>query len=376
MKIILAPDKYKGSLTGIQFCNAVTEGILSINPTSEIINMPLADGGDGTIEILDYHLHGKNIKLEVENPIFNPVDANYFYMESIDTAYIEMAEASGMKLLRPEEQNCMYTTTFGTGKLIEDAIKKGAKTIVLGIGGSATNDCGIGMAKALGYDFLDKKGQTIIPIGKNLLKIDKIDTSNVIKSLDKVTFKVACDVANPLYGPDGAAFVYAPQKGASPTQVKALDRGLKHFSDIITAQFGIDLQKIKGTGAAGGMGAGSLIFLNAKLFSGIDLVKELIDFDHQIIEADWIITGEGKLDSQTLSGKTIHGVLSSAKKHNVPVAALCGHIALPEDALKDFGISYVDTVIDRAESIKDAMNNSYTYLLKMAKDFAKKKLVK
>lgn len=371
MKIVLAPDKYKGSLTGLEFCNAVAEGIYAVIPHAEIVKLPLADGGDGTIEILEYHLDGKRIQLNVNDPLFRKIKASYLFIEATATAFIEMAEASGMVLLKPEEQNCFQTTTFGTGELIKDAIDKGATTIILGIGGSATNDCGIGMATALGYRFLDASEKEIIPIGKNLINIRTIDASNVNKALNNITFKVACDVTNYLYGKDGAAFVYAHQKGASDAEVKLLNKGLVHFSNIINNYFKIDLQKIKGTGAAGGMGAGSLTFLNAELLSGIDLVKELLNFDHLIQDADWIVTGEGKLDSQTLSGKTIHGVLTSAKKFNIPVAALCGNILLSKNRLKDFGISYSSSMLDQALNIDDAMKNSNSYLKNMAMNFAK-----
>lgn len=374
MKIVLAPDKFKGSLMGIEFCDAVAEGIYSIFPQANIIKMPLADGGDGTIDILGYYLHGERIKIEVTNPLFRPIKASYFYISSSNTAYIEMAEASGMKLLTKEEQNCMYTTTFGTGQLIADAIDRGAKSIILGIGGSATNDCGIGMAMALGYRFMNKKGKDIIPIGKNLSTIEKIDDSNVITALKKVTIKVACDVTNPLYGSDGAAFVYAAQKGASIREIKILNRGLEHFAKVIKTRFDIDLQKIKGAGAAGGMGAGALVFLKADLYSGIDLVKDLLDFNNKIKDSDWIITGEGKLDDQTLSGKTIYGVIKSAKKYNIPVAAFCGTIALQKESLKSLGISYGDSVLDRSKNINDAMANSAKYLFQIAVDFAKKQL--
>ncbi len=370
MKIVLAPDKYKGSLTGIEFCDAVAEGILSVLPKTKIIKLPLADGGDGTIEILEYHLGGKRIQLEVNDPLFRPIKASYLFITSSKTAFIEMAEASGMNLLTTDEQNCFLTTTFGTGEMIKDAIRKGVKTIVLGIGGSATNDCGIGMATALGYKFIDKKGKEVIPIGKNLLEIEKIDSSNIIEGLKNVEVKVACDVTNPLYGTDGAAYIYAPQKGASFKEVDLLDKGLKNISTLIFDNFNINLQKIKGTGAAGGMGAGSLVFLNAELSSGIDLIKELIDFDIKIKDADWIVTGEGKLDSQTLSGKTIHGVITSAKNHDVPVAVLCGSITLSESALKELGISYSDAILKDAKNIDDALINSKIYLTRMATKFA------
>ncbi len=371
MKIVLAPDKFKGSLTGIEFCNTVASEIKTILPETEIIKMPLADGGDGTIEILDYHLHGERIRLTVNDPLFRQVEASYLFIESSATAFIEMAEASGMVLLSTKEQNCFHTTSLGTGELIKDAIDKGAKTIILGIGGSATNDCGIGMATALGYKFRDKKGKEIIPIGKNLIDIDYVDTTNVYQELKANTFKVACDVTNYLFGKQGAAYVYASQKGASNEEIDLLDKGLEHFSNIVNNHYTIDLQKIEGSGAAGGMGAGALTFLNAELLSGIDLVKELIDFDNQIQDADWIITGEGKLDEQTLSGKTIFGVLTSAKKYNIPVAALCGNIGLSEEALTNFGITYSSSILEQAKNIDDAMQNSNAYLSSMSKKFAK-----
>jgi len=292
-------------------------------------------------------------------------------MSPINTAFIEMAEASGMALLKPEERNCFHTTTLGTGEIILDAIKHGAKTIILGIGGSATNDCGIGMATALGYKFLDKEGDELSPVGKNLGKIRRIDTNNVISDLKLVTFRVACDVTNPLFGKQGAAYVYGPQKGASEVEIKRLDKGLKHISKLIFEVFNKDVQNIQGAGAAGGMGAGTMVFLNAKLQSGIDLVKDLVGFDEKIKGADWIITGEGKLDSQTLSGKTIQGVLTSAKKDGISVAALCGSVSLSEEDSKKIGISYTDVVIQHAKNLDDAMEHSYEYLVEMSEEFAK-----
>jgi len=370
MKIVLAPDKYKGSLSGIEFCDITANAILSIMPNAEIIKMPLSDGGDGTIDILDYHLEGQRTKLKVNDPLFRQIEVSYLYISSSGTAFIEMAAASGMALLKAEEQNCYNTTTFGTGELIKDAIERGAKTIVLGIGGSATNDCGIGMAAALGYKFLDKKNNEIVPVGKNLIDIKKIDHSNLNVDLNKVTFKVACDVTNPLYGKKGAAYVYGPQKGASKAEVDLLNIGLEHIAKIILNQFNIDLQKIKGAGAAGGMGGGSLVFLNANLFSGIDLVKELVDFDNKVKDADWIITGEGKLDSQTLSGKTINGVIASGIRYKIPVATFCGSITLSESALKEYGVIYAAAILDIAEDVNDAIKNSRIYLKKIAEKFA------
>jgi glycerate kinase len=371
MKIVLAPDKFKGSLTGFQFCKVVEQNIKLVLPHAKIIKLPLADGGDGTIEILEYHLKGKRIKVRVNDPLLRGIEASYLYMDSIKTAFIEMAEASGMYLLKKEEQNCFYTTTFGTGELILNAINKGAKTIILGIGGSATNDCGIGMASALGYTFEDENRVELSPVGKNLCLIKNINTNNVLPELKSIDFKVACDVTNPLHGKEGAAFVYGAQKGASPNEIIALDEGLKNISKLFKKQFDKDVQNIKGAGAAGGMGAGSLVFLNAKLQSGINLVKELVGFEEKIKYADWIITGEGKLDSQTLSGKTILGVLESAKKHQISVAALCGSLSLSIEETNKMGITYIDSVIENALDIEDAMENTEKHLSIMTRKFAK-----
>lgn len=372
MKFVIAPDKFKGSLTGLQFCAAVEKAIKEVFPNAKIIKLPLSDGGDGTIEILEYHLKGKRFFVKVSDPLFRQIEASYLYMDSIKTAFIEMAEASGMYLLKKEDQNCFNTTTLGTGELIIDAIHKGAKTIILGIGGSATNDCGMGMATALGFKFEDKNGKQLSPVGQNLSHIKTINTANVIKALNSIDFKVACDVTNPLYGQQGAAFVYGPQKGASQNEINELDKGLRNIAKVFSKQFEIDVQNIKGAGAAGGMGAGSLVFLKAELKSGIDLVKELIDFDEKIKGADWIVTGEGKLDDQTLSGKTIKGVIDSAVKNNIKVAAFCGKSDLNEMELKTFGISYLDEVMNYARNFDDAIANSKAYVYKMTKKFAKK----
>ncbi|WP_338356359.1 glycerate kinase [Yeosuana marina] len=371
MKFVIAPDKFKGSLTAIQFCNAVESSLKRILPNAEIYRLPLSDGGDGIIDILEYHLHGKRLKLQVNNPLFRSIQASYLNMDAINTAFIEMAAASGIALLKPEEQNCFYTTSLGTGELIKHAIKKGAKTIILGIGGSATNDCGIGMAAALGYTFEDERGKELRPIGKNLSKIHHINTNTVLNVLDEVEFKVACDVTNPLFGKNGAAYVYGPQKGASSSEIAQLDEGLQHLSKLFIKQFDRDIQNLKGAGAAGGMGAGASVFLNAELQSGITLVKDLINFDAKINNADWVITGEGKLDAQTLSGKTIHGVITSAKAKKIKVAAFCGAMDLSDTDIKNFGIDYADAVLNYSKNLEDAMKNGYSYVEGMAEKFAK-----
>jgi glycerate kinase len=369
MKIVLAPDKFKNSLTGLEFCTIVEKGILEKLPNAEILKLPLADGGDGTIEVVKYYLKGRTVKVAVNNPFFKIIKASYIYSKKTTTAFIEMAEASGVKLLKQKHFDCKNATTFGTGEMIVDAINKGAKTIIIGIGGSATNDCGIGMATALGYRFLDKNNKAVKPIGANLSKIESIDATNIHHGLTTVDFKIACDVTNPLYGKNGAAYVYGAQKGASKEDIIILDKGLQDFSKILNEVFTIDVQSVKGAGAAGGMGIGTKLFLNGTLEPGVQLIKNIANFDNQIEGADWIITGEGKLDTQTMSGKTIQGVLSSAKGQNINVVAFCGAIDLQGKEPQDFGIHYADAMMTYAIDVKDAMSNSKQYLSLMTKSF-------
>ena len=370
MKIVIAPDKFKNSLTGVEFFDAVETGLKMILPNAEIIKLPLADGGDGTIEVVNYYLKGDVVKVTVNNPFFESVEATYLYAEDSKTSIIEMAEASGLKLLKPEQFDCKNATTLGTGELILNAIAKGAKKIILGIGGSATNDCGIGMATVLGYRFLDKNNEEVKPIGAHLAKISTIDFTHVHPMLKEVQFEIACDVVNPLHGENGAAFVYAKQKGASLIDIEMLDKGLKDFSKVIDKTFQIDSQLVKGAGAAGGMGIASKVFLNGDLKPGIQLIKELANFDEQILGVDWIITGEGKLDNQTLLGKTIQGVITSAKYKHIKVAAFCGAIDLDENTNKDIGIDYVDAVLNYSNDFEDAMENAFEYVKEIAILFA------
>ena len=371
MKFIIAPDKFKGSLTGFEFCDAVEEGLRMVFKEAEIFKMPLADGGDGTMEVARHYINGDKVSVTVNDPFFRPIEASYLYSKGTGIAYIEMAEASGLKLLKDEESNCWYTTTLGTGELIVDALEKGAKEIILGIGGSATNDGGMGMASALGYRFLDGDEEELEPIGGNLAAVRKIDDSNINPKLNGVMVKVACDVTNPFYGQNGAAYVYAKQKGASDNEIVLLDQGLTNFAEIIHRRFNMDLQKIDGAGAAGGVGGGALIFLKGDLISGIDMVKELSGFDTAIEGAYWIITGEGKLDEQTLSGKTIDGVVTSAKRKQIPVAALCGSVSISIAQQQAFGIEYVASIVRGVGTLQEAMAKSHDNLVNATYNFAK-----
>ncbi|APZ45500.1 glycerate kinase [Polaribacter reichenbachii] len=374
MKIVIAPDKFKNSLTGLDFCEIIEKEILTKNSNIEVVQLPLADGGDGTIEVVNFYLKGKVIEITVNNPFFKPVKASYLYSENSKTAFIEMAEASGVKLLDESEFDCINATTFGTGEMIADAINKGAKTIILGIGGSATNDCGIGMAAALGYQFLDENNNLVKPVGANLSKIKSINASEIEQGISNVDFKIACDVTNPLYGKNGAAFVYGAQKGASEKEIILLNKGLEDFAKVLNDVFTTDVQAVKGAGAAGGMGIASKLFLNGSLEPGIQLIKNLAIFDKKIKNADWIITGEGKLDNQTLSGKTIQGVLESAKKDAVKVAAFCGKVEMNQKELDSIGILYADDIMSVAKDFNDAVTNTKIYLKQLVNNFLDKEI--
>ncbi|TSE11009.1 MULTISPECIES: glycerate kinase [Aquimarina] len=370
MKFVIAPDKFKGSLDGFEFCDAVEEGLRQVIPKAKIIKLPLADGGDGTMEVIRYYLKGEKVSSTINDPLFRKISANYLFNSQEKIAYIEMAEASGLKLLKESEQNCMNTSSYGTGELIVDAIDKGAERIILGIGGSSTNDCGIGMAEALGYRFLDCAGNKVTPVGKNLSSITKINTHHLHPKLANVKFEVACDVNNPLYGKNGAAKIYAAQKGASKSEIEFLDLGLRHFSNLLKVEFSKDVQKEKGSGAAGGMGAAAITFLNANLISGIELVKRMADIDIHIKDADWVITGEGRLDRQTLAGKTMKGVVDSAKKMNIPVAAFCGIVDIPDKDYHQLGLRFSTSILLDIVPLEEAIKNSYQNLRFSVMNFA------
>jgi glycerate kinase len=365
-KIVIAPDKFKGSLTGLQICDILEDELIRELTNTEIIKLPLADGGDGTVDVFQFYTGGKIIKLKVPDPLMRPVEARYLFSKKKNVAFIEMAEASGIRLLADDELNPMKAYSYGTGVLIHDAIERGAKHIVLGIGGSATNDAGMGMARALGYKFLNKDGDEIKGKGKDLRKLHTIDSSDVHEKLKDIKFEVACDVDNPLYGKRGAAFVYGPQKGATSAMVEKLDKGLKNFSVVIEKQFGINVQEIPGAGAAGGMGAGAIAFLNAELKSGIQIIKDLANFDTLIKDAEWIITGEGKLDEQTFSGKVIKGVMDAMT--NQKLAVFCGINELKNG---DMNIDHISELSVHAKNTKDSINNSEIYLRKSVRDFLK-----
>lgn len=369
-KIIIAPDKFKGALSGLQFCDIVEEAIKKHIESVEIKKLPLADGGDGTVEVLEYYMGGERVYIDVQDPLSRIIQASYLYSEEKKMAFIEMADASGIRLLKNEELNPLKTSTFGTGELIKRAMEKGAQHIILGIGGSATNDAGMGMARALGYRFYDLNQEELLGKGEDLNRLMHIDATSVSPAIKNIKFHVACDVNNPIFGKNGAAYIYAPQKGADSEMVATLDRGLQNFSSIVKNQFGLDLQDITGAGAAGGLGAGAVLFLGAQLKSGIQLIKEVVNFDEQIKGFDWIISGEGRLDEQTFSGKVIKGVIDS--KTTQKLAVFCGFSELSEQDLEKYGVDYLAEVRNYAKNIDDSIKNSAKYLARAAEVFAQK----
>lgn len=352
MKILLAPDKFRGSLTAAEVCKAMSEGIRKVLPDAEILPIPMADGGEGTTEILTLNAGGQMSPVLVSDPLGRVIEAQFGLSADGQTAYLEMAAASGLRLLQPHERNPLQTTTFGTGELIQAAINKGAIRIILGIGGSATTDGGIGMAAALGWRFEDKSGQNLVANGAILAQIQKIIPP---ATFPQIEIQVACDVTAPLYGPTGAAYMYAPQKGADAEMVAQLDEGLKHLATIVERDFGVNLANVAGTGAAGGLGFGLLFFLKATLKEGVKIVMEQTRFEEQLRGVDLIFTGEGKMDDQTLQGKLIAGIAQAAQQNGIPVFALCGTLLLSPEEVQRIGLIYATSILNRPMTLNEAI---------------------
>ncbi|TDE16278.1 glycerate kinase [Dyadobacter psychrotolerans] len=359
MRILVAPDKFRGSLEAEEVCKAVEEGILLAYPDADVMSVPLADGGEGTTQILTKLAKGSTVTAKVRDPLGRMIDASYGLSAGGTTAYIEMAAASGLKLLDFSEYNPLLTTTFGTGQLILDAIEKGSKKIILGIGGSATTDAGIGMAAALGYRFFDKNDNLLDPIGGNLAEVFKIIPSDFVKKNQKVKITVACDVTNPLFGINGAAHVYGPQKGADSEMVEKLDNGLRHFANFANQTFGKNISEHPGAGAAGGLGAGCLWFLNAELKEGVGIVMEQANIAAHIGNSDLVITGEGKVDAQTLSGKVVKGLADLCEKADVPLAVVCGTLLISPDEIRSAGITCAVSVLNRPMDLDTAQTDAF-----------------
>ena len=351
MKVVIAPDSYKGSLTAAEVAEAMARGVRRLYPSAEVALVPMADGGEGTAQALVDATGGQLIPAVVTGPLGDPVAASFGLMGDGETAVIEMASASGLPLVPPALRNPLYTTTYGTGELIRHALDRGARRLIIGIGGSATNDGGVGMAQALGIRFLDARGQEVAPGGGALLEIDRIDASGLDPRLQGFAITAACDVDNPLTGPRGAAAVFGPQKGATPEIVATLDAGLRHLANVIRRDLGRDVEEVPGAGAAGGLGGGLMAFLGATLRRGVEIVVDAAGLRDKLNGADLCLTGEGGTDFQTVHGKTPMGVARAAKERNVPVidavtTIVPGPISL-DDAMQR-GAQLVEDATERA----------------------------
>ena len=360
MKFISAVDSFKGCLSSTEVNNSIEKGIKKVFDNCEVIKISVADGGEGTIDSLIEILGGEKVKVKVLNPINKEIDSYYGILKDKNTAVIEMAVASGLPLLKKNERNPMKTSTYGTGQLIKDALLKGCTRFIVGIGGSATNDGGMGMLEALGYKFYDINNNYLDGKGENLIKINKIEMSPLMLEYKNLEFTIACDVNNPFYGKNGASYVYAKQKGATDDMIIALDKGLEHFARVIERDFNINIQSIPGSGAAGGIGGAFVSFLKGQLNSGIDIILETIDFENIISKADLIFTGEGRIDFQTSMGKAPVGIAKYAKKQNIPVIAIAGSIGQEAKEVNNHGIDSFFSIMNSPMTLSEAMdrNNS------------------
>lgn len=358
MKIIVAPDSFKSSMSAISAANAIERGIKKAgdfyNTNYDVIKVPMADGGEGTVDAVINSIGGRKIYTEVLDPLGRKINS-FFGILGKETAIIEMAASSGLHLLSDKEKNPMKTTTYGTGQLIKRALDEGCKHIIIGLGGSATNDGGVGMAQALGIKFLDNEGREIGFGGQNLKHIKSIDISGLDKRIDDVKITVASDVKNPLCGPQGASAVYGPQKGATPEMIKILDDNLKHLTEIIKKDLKKDIRNIPGAGAAGGLGAALIAFLDANILPGIEIIMELSNFEQQVENCDVVITGEGSTDYQTMFGKVPYGVGQVAKKYNKPLICISGSLKEGYESLYDEGVTALFSISPGPISLKDSI---------------------
>lgn len=354
MKVVIAVDSFKGSMTSMEAGNAAKEGILAAIPDAQVIVKPLADGGEGTTDALIEGLGAKKIEVAVMGPYEKTVSSYYGYLEDTKTAVIEMAAAAGITLSK--ERNPMKATTYGVGEMINDALNRGCRKFIIGIGGSATNDGGVGMLRALGYEFLDKDGKDVGNGGQALEKIVKIKSDKRNPLLAEAHFQIACDVTNPLCGENGATYVYGPQKGVTEGQKFTLDQAMKNYANVTKEWIGCDYSETAGTGAAGGMGFAFLAFLSSELTPGIEMILNAVGLEKELIDADVAVTGEGRLDFQTAMGKAPVGVAKLAKKYNKKVIAFAGSVTPEAKACNEVGIDAYFPIVQGITSLKDAMN--------------------
>lgn len=370
-KILISPQEYKESLTGIEVAKAMKQGILEVNKNIEIELAPVADGGDGTLQTMVDVTNGKIISKEVENPIGNIINSEWGKLGDNKTAVIEMAKASGLALLKDDQKSAINTSTFGTGQLFKDALDSGIKNFIVGIGGSATNDGGAGFISALGAKLLDDNNSEVKPSGANLNKISKIDLSDFDKRIKDITVNVACDVNNPMCGENGASAIFGPQKGASKSDIKMLDSNLLYWSEIIKAQFSKDILNVPGSGAAGGLGGGLMAFVNAQLSSGADIILNSLNYDNKLKGVDLVIVGEGQTDKSTQFNKSPVAVAERAKKLGIPVVCISGSLGdgYLESSVK--GIDAFFSIVNKPMSLDIALNNAYDLISKSTKEIYK-----
>ena len=357
-KIVIAPQGFKGSLTALEIARAIEEGLKRVLPDAHTVLVPVADGGDGTLQSLVDSSGGRTVTAMVTGPLGNPVQAQWGALGDGVTAVIEMARASGLALLKREERDPLRATTRGTGDLIRAALDSGHRRFIIGIGGSATNDGGAGMAQALGARLLDAQGRDLPPGGAALARLDRINVSGLDRRLKESKFIVACDVNNPLCGPTGASAIFGPQKGATPDMVKQLDAALAHYADVVQRDLGVDVRDRPGAGAAGGLGAGLMAFVSAELRAGVDIVLEAVGLAKKLEGADLVITGEGQIDRSTAFNKAPVGVARLAKQRGVPVIAIAGSLGEGYQQVHGLGIDAIFSLVSGPMSLDDAMGRT------------------
>lgn len=342
-KFLLIPDSFKGTMSSIEICSLLEEKIQEYYPAAEIHSIPVADGGEGSVDCFLQALGGEKVIVTTNNPFFEPIDSYYGLIDNGRTAVIEMAASAGLPLIE-DRKDPLKASTFGVGELILHAARKGVSKIIMGLGGSCTNDGGCGAACAVGIRFLDEAGNSFIPTGGTLHRIQQLDLSQIEPMIEGIEFVTMCDIDNPMYGPTGAAAIFGPQKGATPEEIELLDAGVQHLSQIIKQTIGLDLAFVPGTGAAGAMGAGMAAFFHSRLQMGVETILDTVQFEELASGADMIFTGEGKLDSQSLRGKVVIGIARRAKALGVPVTALVGDIGDDMEAAYDEGVSAIFSI--------------------------------
>ena len=371
MKIVIAPDSFKDSLSAEKVADAIAAGLADVFPHAQLVKCPMADGGEGTVEAIVAAGNGQLRRNQVQGPLGAPVEAHWGWLPDSHTAIIEMAEASGLQLVAPGQRDACVSSTFGTGELIRAALDAGAQRVILAIGGSATNDAGAGALQALGLGLFDEQGNSLARGGLALARVARIDLGGLDPRLARVRFEIAADVNNPLCGEQGASAIFGPQKGASPEQVRLLDQALGHFADHCARVLPKDVRQEPGSGAAGGLGFAAKAFFGAQFRAGVEVVAELVGLAEAVKGADLVITGEGRFDAQTLRGKTPFGVARIAQAHGVPVVVLAGTLGEGYQALYEHGINAAFALTSGPMSLQDACSRAPQLLTDRARDIAR-----